>query len=225
MVEKLEGFILHICSLCLFLFFALYNPITFLHTKQAIYEILAAPLATVPGRHHLSNRRPQQNRGVWGWWNHWFHPATSSTHHSDAGRALDRSLVWAGKSFKHLQGPHRGPRLQGKGKPANKPSSYHSVAILRALSKVMEKVVLQQITPFLEDKLPECQFGFHPVRSTSAAVATAHGAWAGATSAGRVTGVTAFDLTAAFSTVDHDILCTKHQRLGILNRSIKWFRN
>ena len=89
----------------------------------------------------------------------------------------------------------------------------------------IRNLTLLQLTPFLEVRLPECQFGFRPGRSSSAAVATAHGAWARATSVGRVTRVAAFDLTAAFDTVDHDILCTKLHRLGISDQSIAWFRH
>ena len=117
------------------------------------------------------------------------------------------------------------PIHKGKGKPSNQPSSYRPVAILPALSKVLEKIVLWQLTPFLENKLPECQFGFRPAWSSFSAVATAHGAWARATTAGHVTGVAAFDLTAAFDTVDHDILYSKLAGLGIQNRSLNWFRH
>ena len=117
------------------------------------------------------------------------------------------------------------PIYKGKGKPINSPSSYRPVAILPALSKVLEKVILQQLTPFLEKKLPPCQFGFRPGRSATAAVATAHGAWAKASSAGRVTGIAAFDLTAAFDTVDHKILCQKLMALGITGPALAWFRD
>ena len=72
--------------------------------------------------------------------------------------------------------------------------------------------------------MPECQFGFHPARGSAAAVATGHGAWAKASSMGQVTGVAAFDLTAAFDTLDHDILCEKLRR-HFHDRSIRWFRH
>ena len=117
------------------------------------------------------------------------------------------------------------PIHKGKGKPISSPSSYRPVAILPALSKVMEKIVLQQLSPYLESKLPACQFGFRPGRNTLAAIATAHGAWAKATSAGLVTGVAAFDLTAAFDTIDHDLLCQKLSVLKIGPREVRWFKD
>ena len=57
------------------------------------------------------------------------------------------------------------------------------------------------------------------------AVATAHVAWAKASSAGRVTGVEAFDLTAAFDTVDYKVLCHKLKALGITSPMLAWFHN
>ena len=117
------------------------------------------------------------------------------------------------------------PIHKGEGKPTNQPSSYRPVAILPALSKVLEKVILMQLAPFLEKKLPECQFGFRPDRSAFSAVATAHGAWAIASSAGQTTGVAAFDLTAAFDTVDHKILCSMLSWLGVGSLGVKWFEN
>ena len=44
------------------------------------------------------------------------------------------------------------PVHKGKGKPANQPSSYRPVAILPALSKVLEKVALSRLDPFLKNK-------------------------------------------------------------------------
>ena len=117
------------------------------------------------------------------------------------------------------------PVHKGRGKPADQPSSYRPVAILPALSKVLEKVILMQLAPFLENRLPECQIGFRLDCSSFSAVATAHCTWARETSAGRTTGVAAFDLTAAFDTVDHDTLCSKLSRLRVRDAGVKWFRN
>ena len=105
------------------------------------------------------------------------------------------------------------------------PSSYRPIAILPALSKVLEKLVLSQLMPFLDPKLPSSQFGFRPGRGTSDAIATAHSSWTKAVSAGKVTGIAAFDLTAAFDTVDHNILCGKLEALGLSPSATKWFHD
>ena len=98
------------------------------------------------------------------------------------------------------------------------------MAIIPLLSKVLEKVVLSQLSPFLEDKLHPSQFGFRLALNTFSAIATAHGEWAKASSMGLVTGVAAFDLTAAFDTVDHDLFCDKLSGLGVGDHGVRWFR-
>ena len=117
------------------------------------------------------------------------------------------------------------PIFKGKGKPVGSPSSYRPIAILPALSKVLEKLVLSQLMPFLDPKLPSSQFGFRPGRGTSDAIATAHSSWTKAASAEKVTGIAAFDLTAAFDTVDHNILCGKLEALGFSPSATKWFHD
>ena len=99
------------------------------------------------------------------------------------------------------------------------------MAILPVLSKVLKREVLGKMMPFPKDKLPECQFGFRPARSSFAVVFTAHGVCSTATFAGQTTEVAAFDLLPAFDTVDHDILCHGLSQLEIRNKRVKWLRN
>ena len=63
------------------------------------------------------------------------------------------------------------PVFKGGGKDPCSPSSYHPVAILPALSKIMETVVRDSLLQWLEKEkvLPESQFGFRPRRSTAMA--------------------------------------------------------
>ena len=58
-------------------------------------------------------------------------------------------------------------------KPASSHTSYRLMAVLPAWSKVLEKLLLAQLSYYLEDKLPSCQFWFHPGHSSTAVVATA----------------------------------------------------
>ncbi len=115
--------------------------------------------------------------------------------------------------------------LHKKGKPPHLPSSYRPVAILAAMSKVMEKVVLRQVSPHLAPLLPPEQFGFRPRRSTSAALAYAHGSWAAARAKGLVVAVAGYDLSSAFDTVDVRMVSSKLVRLGVKGRGNEWFYN
>ncbi len=113
--------------------------------------------------------------------------------------------------------------LHKKNKPPNVASSYRPVAILDALSKVLEKVVLQQVSPHLAPLLPTSQFGFRPRRSTSAAIAYCHGSWTQARAKGLVLAVAGYDLSSAFDTIDVDMVSSKLQGLGVLQEENRWF--
>ncbi len=115
--------------------------------------------------------------------------------------------------------------IHKKKKPSDKAASYRPVAILPALSKVLERVVHGQLLTFMEKKFPNCQHGFRPRRNTVGAIIASHGAWAKAKSAGKVVGIAAYDLSAAFDTLDHNKLLSKLHGLGIRGRTSEWFRN
>ncbi len=113
--------------------------------------------------------------------------------------------------------------LHKKNKPTDLSSSYRPVAILAAFSKVLEKVVLQQVSKHLAPLLPPTQFGFRPRRSTSAAIAYSHGSWMAAKSRGMAVAVAGYDLSSAFDTVDMDMVSAKLKGFGILDVENQWF--
>ena len=111
------------------------------------------------------------------------------------------------------------------GKDSALPSSYRPVAILSALSKVLEGIVLEQLSPFLARRLPGEQWGFRKARSTSGALAAAQGSWCRARTQGKVLAVAAFDFSSAFDTLGVEELVTKLQRLDIGKGAVLWFRD
>ena len=111
-----------------------------------------------------------------------------------------------------------------KKKPVSSASSYRPVSILPALSKVMERVVHKQLMEHMEHYLPNSQHGFRPRRNTTGAIIAAHGSWMKARAANNVVGIAAFDLSAAFDTLDHDKLANKMRGLGVVGKSAKWFQ-
>ncbi len=110
-------------------------------------------------------------------------------------------------------------------KPADKAASYRPVAILPALSKVLERVIHKQLLQFMKRKFPNCQYGFRPKRNTVGAIVASHGSWAGARSAGEVNGVAMYDHSSAFDKLDHDKLLAKMHILGIRGRANSWFEH
>ena len=71
------------------------------------------------------------------------------------------------------------PVYKGGGKNPRLPGSYRPIAILPALSKILETVVRDTLLQWLEEHeiLPESQFGFRPKRSAATALACSQADW------------------------------------------------
>ncbi len=115
--------------------------------------------------------------------------------------------------------------LLKKTKPPHLPSSYRPVSILAAMSKILERAVLRQVSPYLSDLLPPTQFGFRPKRSTAAAIAYAHGSWAGARARGLHVAVAGYDLSSAFDTIDVNMVTAKLEGFGVMGKERAWFHD
>ena len=105
--------------------------------------------------------------------------------------------------------------------------NYRPVTCLSVLSKVMEKVICDQITKYMETNnlLPPNQHGFRARRSTMTALSTIQQEWAENTVNKFITGVLLWDLSAAFDTLNTSTLCKKLQIYGFDRLSCAWFRS
>ena len=133
--------------------------------------------------------------------------------------SINTARVPDGFKLSHILPIHK------KKKPNDRAASYRPVAILPALSKVLERVVHRQLLKFMETKFSNCQHGFRPRRNTVGAITASHGAWSRARSAGEVVGIAAYDLSAAFDTLDHQKLISKMHGLGIRGKASSWFKD
>jgi hypothetical protein len=119
------------------------------------------------------------------------------------------------------------PVHKGKSKPHSDPASYRLVALLPTMSKVLESVVKEDLEAHFAatDALPDSQFGFREERSTTIGLAAAHASWLEASTNNKTSafGVLAFDLTAAFDTVDKAQLIPKLRSLGVGGVALDWF--
>ena len=89
--------------------------------------------------------------------------------------------------------------------------NYRPVAILSPLSKVLEKIIYENIyNYFTVNKLfhPNLH-GYRRSRSTQTALQQMYDRWVRAASAGQVSGVVLLDLSAAFDLVDPSLLLQK----------------
>jgi hypothetical protein len=117
------------------------------------------------------------------------------------------------------------PINKGKGKPREDPGSYRPVSILPAMSKVLETLVKGDLEEHYKrvNGLPGSQSGFRPKRSCTSALAHAQAGWLLGAGKGKVVGLMAFDLSAAFDTVAADQLVPTMRALGVTGRKLRWF--
>ena len=111
-----------------------------------------------------------------------------------------------------------------KGSPEKK-ENYRPVSCLSVASKVAEKIVCDQVTKFFEKNklLPENQHGFRAKRSTMTALSALQKEWVENLEEGMKTGVVMWDLSAAYDTLNINILLEKLQVYGFDGISCKWF--
>jgi hypothetical protein len=104
---------------------------------------------------------------------------------------------------------------------------YRPVAILCALSKVLETVAKEDLETYMaaNNILPTSQHGLRRGRSCTTALATAHAAWVTAKAKGKVVAVVGIDLSAAFDTVGREDLLPKMKAKDVGGKSLKWFRS
>ena len=102
--------------------------------------------------------------------------------------------------------------------------NYRPISIPNILSKVVEKVVSEQIIDFLEENnlLYEHQYGFRRNRCTQDAVLHLHDHIRQKMSDKNLTGALYIDLRKAFDTVSHSCLLSKLPYYGISGVEHKW---
>ena len=105
--------------------------------------------------------------------------------------------------------------------------NYRPVAILSPLSKVLEKIVYQQIYDhFTNNKIFDQNLhGYRDNRSTQTALITMYDRWVRAASLGQISGAIFLDLSAAFDLVDHTLLLKKLQVYGVDKEFLFWIES
>lgn len=120
------------------------------------------------------------------------------------------------------------PILKKAGLDSTDVSSYRPISNLSVLSKLLERLVVRQLMEYLTsaDLLPSLQSGFRPGHSTETAVLHVLSNILQAVDRGDVAALTLLDLSAAFDTVDHDILVQRlHTTFGFDDVVLRWFRS
>ena len=107
------------------------------------------------------------------------------------------------------------------------PGNYRPISILSPFSKVLEKLVYNQLYDFLDKHniLYRYQFGFRKGHSTEQAILEITDTIKQAMDKKLVTCGVFLDFSKAFDTVNHEILLSKLYHYGIRGIPLDWFEN
>ena len=101
------------------------------------------------------------------------------------------------------------------------------ISLLPILSKVCEKVALNQLTPYLisKQRLAINQSGNKKWHSTETSLLTSTDSILRAIDQKKVTAVAYLDMSKAFDSINHCILLNKLTKIGLSETAVAWFRS
>lgn len=107
----------------------------------------------------------------------------------------------------------------------NNLSDLRPISILPFLSKIIEKVICQQLTAYLlaNKILPQKQSGFRAGHSTATALLDVIDGVLSARDAGNGTILALLDFSRAFDTINHNLLLSKLSYYGFSTDALNWF--
>ncbi len=120
------------------------------------------------------------------------------------------------------------PLLKKNNLDHNDMKNFRPVANLGFLSKIIEKIVASRLTEYLDknDLHNITQSAYRRYHSTETAILRVHNDLVCAIDRKRMTVLILLDLSAAFDTIDHDILLRRlKNRFGIQGVPLEWFRS
>ena len=105
--------------------------------------------------------------------------------------------------------------------------NYRPVSILSPLSKILEKVVYEQLYDYMSRNkiFHQNLHGYRQHRSTQTALLTMYDRWVKAAAAGQVSGAVLLDLSAAFDLVDPELLVKKLRIYGLDEEFLGWIHS
>ena len=117
------------------------------------------------------------------------------------------------------------PRLKGSGLDPADVKSHRPISNLSFMSKVIERVIFRQLVVYLDSNnlVPKYQSGFRKHHSTESATLRVLSDIYSAIDNGRIALLALLDVSAAFDTVDHDILMHRlSESFGIVGQAHDW---
>ena len=107
------------------------------------------------------------------------------------------------------------------------PSNYRPISLLPLMSKVIENVIHDQTSTFLNPKnlLYTYQSGFRKKHSTDFCLSYLNDKVLKGFDRGMMTGMILIDLQKAFDTIDHDVVLQKLYAIGFSKRTVNLFKS
>ena len=107
------------------------------------------------------------------------------------------------------------------------PKNYSPVSLLPIFSKILERVVFNQMVRYLDSNnlIQPNHHGSRQGHSTATALIQMYDRWVEEVDDGNMVGVMMIDLSAAFDMVDHDILLKKLDLFGLDEMSLLWIKS
>ena len=107
------------------------------------------------------------------------------------------------------------------------PKNYRPVAIVPILSKVLERVIFNQLVEYLNanNLLHPNHHAFRGQHNTTTALIQMYDGWLQAVESGQLAGVCMLDMSAAFDVVDHDLLLQKLSLYGCEESILDWTKS
>lgn len=107
------------------------------------------------------------------------------------------------------------------------PNNYRPISLLSNFSKIIEKVMYIRLSNFLEhhDLLSLSQFGFRTNHSTIHPMILLDNFVTDALNNKKYAMAIFCDLRKAFDTVNHSLLLSKLERMGVRDKELLWFKN
>ena len=116
--------------------------------------------------------------------------------------------------------------LYKKGDTLN-PKNYRPVAIVPIFSKILERVIFNQMTQYLSKNhlLHPNHHAYRAEHNTTTALVQMFDGWAQAVEGEQLVGACMLDMSAAFDLVDHDLLIQKLAIYGFDENFLRWIRS
>ena len=138
-------------------------------------------------------------------------------------RSLSESHIPADQKLAYVT-----PHLKKRGLDCTDNSNFRPVSNLSFISKLLEKIVATQLTGYLESNhlLPTAQSAYRRFHSTETALLKVFSDLSKAVDDGNVCLLGLLDLSAAFDTVDHEILLSRLElSYGITGSPLTWLNS